>query len=239
MAQGNQDSKVVVATVVSTNNDSIVLNCEEWGEITIKRGKNWDGGIYWDGALKGLKSGDNVDLLRTYANSASKTPLYGIYTLGSLKDSPARGKEQTLQEQDAPSNAVKYEHITVVKDETYDALVTNVVVNPSDWRVFAKSFNDRRFVSLDTDYDADTVAKDMGIKGETVFHCGRFDIIAVRQITFFMNYKPRNLSKGAVYDAETGKITENGRTYSTTKTVQLLLRNYTVDEKLKEGHQRC
>jgi len=94
MTQENRESKVVIATVVSNTDEYITLKSSEWGKVTVAKGKNWDGGICWNGDWrKGLIPGDKVDLLRSYRNTTTQTPDYGIYGLGSLLDSPVNKVE--------------------------------------------------------------------------------------------------------------------------------------------------
>lgn len=85
-------NKVVVGTIVKKSYTNSLINAitikSELGTITIERGKNWDGGIYWEGKwCQGLKVGDQVDLIQDGKR-------YGFYQLGSLLDSPARKEEE-------------------------------------------------------------------------------------------------------------------------------------------------
>ena len=85
-------NKVVVGTIVKKSYTNSLINAitikSELGTITIERGKNWDGGIDWEGKwCQGLKVGDLVDLIQDGKR-------YGFYMLGSLLDSPARGEEE-------------------------------------------------------------------------------------------------------------------------------------------------
>ena len=138
MAQENQDSKVVIATVISNKNDTIELTCEELGRITIVKGKNWDGGIYWDGKWrKELKFGDKVDLLCMYANSVAKTPRYGIYVLGSLLDSPAKYYERQEKKKIISEYMAMPEKKAVVLSAIYQGDLLQISAYNPAWGCFS------------------------------------------------------------------------------------------------------
>lgn len=105
--------KVVVGTIVKKNYNKSLTIQSEWGTITIERGKNWDGGIDWEGKwCQGLGVGDKVDLIQFGER-------YGFYMLGSLLDSPARGEDEQRKTKKIMSFINQPRQDSVVKDYWY------------------------------------------------------------------------------------------------------------------------
>ncbi len=105
--------KVVVGTIVKKNYNKSLTIQSELGTITIERGKNWDGGIDWEGKwCQGLGVGDKVDLIQFGER-------YGFYMLGSLLDSPARGEEEQRKTKKIMSFINQPRQDSVVKDYWY------------------------------------------------------------------------------------------------------------------------